>query len=274
MVATSRSTALLTLTLAGVAISARAATADSINLLRPAAITAPVILFDQSHGPWISDDEAAAAIDKDCVAVNDRARDKRRPSIGTVNWRGAHPAFQWEPSAEPAIVYVVCVEHPPAGSRGGGSMQFSAALSWSAQPPTLFPRNAFATAIGVASESRSDEPEPGRSPDAELPWTSNEPPPTSWPDEPPPSGGPVDLPIDLPITPPLDFPIPIASINFPPSSRPAGAGGDGSGAAGPINVPIVLAPDENIPTPEPATWLLMGTGLAAAWRAARRTRTR
>jgi hypothetical protein len=260
VVATSRSTALLTLTLAGVAISARPAAADSINLLRPTSMTAPVILFDQTHRPWISDDEATAAIGKDCVAVSDRARN-RKPAIGAVNWRGAHPAFQWEPPAEPAIVYVVCVEHPPAGMIAGG-MQFSAALSWSAQPPTLLPRDSLAAASAVASDSRPGRTDPIGSPDPELPWTSTDPPPPSWPGEPPGSGG----PIDLPITPPIDLPIPIGSISFSSSS----AAGNGNGASGPINVPIVLAPDENIPAPEPGTWLLMGTGLAAAWRAARK----
>jgi len=279
VVATSRSIALLTLAVAGVAISARAATADSINLLRPAALTAPVILFDQTHGPWISDDEAAAAIDKDCVAVNDRARDKRTPAFGAVNWRGSHPAFQWAPSAEPAIVYVVCVDHPPTRSGwSGGGMQYSAALSWSAQSSMVFPRNSFTTAVGLAADALPGRTQPIGSPDAGLPWTSTDPPPASWPDEPPRPGESIDPPIDrpfarpldLPITPPGDLPIPIASISFPPSGRSSGAGGNSSAAAGTLNVPIALAPGEMIPTPEPGTWLLLGTGLAAAWRIARR----
>jgi hypothetical protein len=50
------------------------------------------------------------------------------------------------------------------------------------------------------------------------------------------------------------------------------AGPNGVNTSSALWLDTVAGQDQMIPTPEPATWLLMGTGLAAAWRAARRKR--
>jgi hypothetical protein len=271
----SRSTALRSLALAGVVFSARVATADSINLLRPSSAAAPLILIDQSKGPWRSDDEATGILDRECVAVSGRDREPKRVALGGVNWRAGELAWQWERRAEPEIIYVICVDRAPREGGAGGGMQLAAALSWSDLPLAMAGRGEWFAGIAGAArpDGRRTATTPGQTPDSpwsDPPWTSSDPPP-SWESEPP-----LDPPRDVPIGAPLDLPIPIGSIRFPPTEPIAddvpGTGGEPPPPSRIFDPPIALDPREMVPMPEPGTFLLMGTGLAAAWRMSRRKR--
>lgn len=246
---TSRSAAHRSLVLAGVIISARVANADSINLLRSTSTTAPLILFDQSAGPWPSDDEATALIARECVALSDRTRD-RRFALGGVNWRAGRLAWQWEPRKEPDIVYVICVERPQRQPGFAAGLQMAAALSWSGRPIANVSRGQPAANGGPVRAGVEPTPVvPGETPE-------------SWTDPP------LDMPPDAPREVPLGLPIPIGAISFP--AAPTSDTFPGGGTT--VSPPFVLDPPGMIPTPEPGTFVLMGTGLAAAWRIARRKR--
>lgn len=262
MVTTSRSAALAPLALACVVIGARVATADSINLLRPGGAAAHVILIDHSQGPWRSDDEATAMVGQDCVAASDRDRDRRRAAAGYVTWRIGGLTWQWNDGAEPAIVYVICVDRGPRDFGFGGGLQWAAALSWASRPNAAPGRaESFRAIAGVPRPPGYAPAPPEVTP--ETPWTSTEPP-MSWP-----AGPPLHLPLDNS----LDLPVPIASIGFPASTTSSivNTADNPAAVAAALDPPIVLDTPDMVPTPEPGTLWLMGAGLAA-WRIARRKR--
>jgi hypothetical protein len=249
VVTSSRSTALLPLAVAGVMIAVRIAAADSINLLRPAAATAPVILIDQSTGVWQSDDEAIAMIGEDCVAVSDRADEPRHAGLGSIQWHAGQPAWRWAVGAEPAFVYVICVDHAKPGFGFDGGLHLSAALSWSRLPAVGPGRSESLVANSGIERGLDGSPTEPHGP-PELPWTSSDP--SSWPPE-----TTLDVPIALPTIPPVTF---------------TDTAGNATAVSLSSDRPIILDMPEMIATPEPGSLWLVATGLAVAWRTARRKR--
>ncbi len=273
MVRAFRRAALPLLALAGVVIAASPASADTINLLRrETSQLSPSILFDSSTTIFGSDESIATLLDRDCVAIDDDVRGSWS-RYGRVEWRFGRFAWEREPSNASGIVYVICVDRrgqaSPGGSGMGGSvggMMMAAALMWGrgATNPQIF--DPPITASGGPQIT-----------DPQISASVN-----------PPIIGPqisasVDLQVSDPqisafLDPPTTDPRLVAfqdpqiadsqiSSVLDPGSSPSPALSPSASFDAPVAVDPVNAP----PVPEPGTWLLLGSGLAAAWRASRKS---
>lgn len=222
------------LVLAGIAIAAPPLYADSINLFQPTS-------------------QAPEELDEDCIAL----KNPRSSSalLGFVHWNFGQLTWQWDQANEPALIYLLCVEQTAERSSVGGAMQIQlmAASSWSGS-----------TRLGRSADTGS----PAYSPDAASPAVdfadsseiSGVHPPGALP-------GRIDLSGagEVPFGAPGFAPFPDGDVTITLSSLAVGD-----------DPPITLdprewaGPDDLAPVPEPGTWLLMGTGLLAAWRSARK----
>lgn len=279
-----------------IAIAAPAAMADSISLLTTSARgAAPSIRFDRTTRPLRSDEEA---FDETCIALGDNARNSSA-QMGAVRWHFGQLVWDWAQADEPVSVYILCVEpKDEAQPFGGGELSLAASLPWGAWPSARTNQAAGSTTLGVIG----DQPIVGGAPNV-IPATNGENIVAGN------SGGlPLGLPATQPslfagaFTPAMALTsgIPFSMIDqsganggltAPDSGSNAvsdsasgssgglgggiesggGGGGGNQGAAIPaVNLPITTAPEDMAPVPEPGTWLLTGTGLAAAWRAARK----
>lgn len=152
------------------------------------------------------------------------------------------------------FVYVICPGRARPDFVFSGGMPLMAALSWSAPAAPSISRH---RAIG--SWSGGLEALPGfNSGEPAAPWESIDQPFTAA--EPPPIGFSDVLP---PVPTLFEFDPPIFLDPREWADPPVF-----------VEPPVVIDPVDGTVTPEPSTWVLMGTGLAAAWKAARRKRTR
>jgi hypothetical protein len=257
---TVRYLAVALLVLAAMAFSALAAFADSINVLRPSRQPAmPTILFDADIPPLESDDEAA--LDRDCISFADRHASSSS-TVGSASWHFGELAWDWHES-QPQLIYLLCVTPRSDRSAIGGAMQMIAALSWSSLRATRSaerPPAPLAVTVGSDVMENDDPRDDGDRPLEDLPVT----------DELPPGG-------DWPVRWPAFSPLPREDFEMQSSAETAGASPISFDLPGATDDhPITLDPSEwansgdLAPVPEPGTWLLTATGLAAAWRAARK----
>lgn len=185
-----------------VAVTSAAASADAINLLRPATRPSPRIIIDFTNVP---PDDAASRPDDECVAIRDEAG--RAVHGSEVGWSRGRLSWEWAPQVRPAMVYLVCVD------RGGTRSPERAGLSFGA------PLSPF----------------------------------ISWP---------APILFDIPIS----APMPAGSVISPSMDA-------GNTTPGPFVPPVLVVDVEHLtPVPEPAAWLLFGTGIALASRARRQAR--
>jgi hypothetical protein len=252
MVALQRA-ALLFSALAGIVAAASDARADSINLLRlGSTATSPFVLILASKRPFETDEEVRTLLDEQCVAV--RAAHTASSRLGNVQWRFGQLAWQWNPAGEPNLIYVLCGDRRHhASALGGDAMPMFAGL-WSGLPSGN--RRGDAGAVTGAFSIEPGAPEAPIDPTPLPGWNTGEDPPISrdiGSDTPPPAG---------------------AGDSLAPTSANLFAIGSGSAIGdapvAPIDWPITLDPSGAPLVPEPGTWLLFGSGLAAAWRTARR----
>lgn len=234
------------------AASATAAVAGPLNLLQPIPQSSTRIVIDASQPPWTSDDEATARLDGDCVAIAD-PRLRTSSGFGRVSWTRGRLAWEWDRGREPELVYVMCLDRArrQSSSGGGNSMSMVAALSSG--------HSQSAGTTTAIESSATPIPAPTSFEIGPTPFIS-------WP-----------VVVD-----PLDPSTPFGSaaeptlLDFP--VRTANADG------GPHDVPLLVAdameafdpaarlldPGDVAPVPEPSSWLLFGTGLAAACRSGRK----
>lgn len=246
---------------AAVILVAANSEASGINLLQPVTTPQVRIVFDAS-GSLSDEDAATAKTDGECVAIAD-PQQRSSSGFGSVSWTHSRLSWQWDRGREPSIVYVMCLDRAGSswnGSGGGGGasgMNVFAALA-AANAASAVPTNAPASLATPMPAPTSFEIGP-------TPFIS-------WPDAGSPS--------------PDDPTAPTATISIEPvlfdlpTMLPTMIGMDVSGAPlpdGDTIAPFVApapigGPGDMSPVPEPATWLLMGTGLAVAWCATRRHR--
>jgi hypothetical protein len=247
--------------------------ADSINLLRPAAKPlSPSIMIDTIKKS-AAEDDASASIDQDCVVLSDRTssavKDSTRFNFGQLAW-------SWDESDAAAVIYILCVDpkREPSliGGVGGGGTGMTAAWPWPVAQPadrggpsatfdTLASNNDRApfTVIPIpgAATTATDATASSRPTESTASFFES----------------------DADAMSNISFSDLLVSSTIGSSSGVLGDTGFGSGAgfvAGGhegslFDPPIELVPEEMAPVPEPGTWLLLGTGLAAAWRARRQT---
>jgi hypothetical protein len=251
------SPARLSLAVAGMMLlHAAIASADSINLLRATPASLQAIVFDSVRLDG-SADELSALVDERCMVVEDRQRDARaRP--GTSRLPPGQAAWLWDTPTD-QFPYVICLDSPSHQTALGGGLNVPAALMWLQRSSTAARRPA-----AVESGHDNSAPDvivaiPPTGP--RLLWWPVGGPPTTPPDEPP-------LAIDT-----FAMDAPTGWSEFAAGlAEPAGGNGypmfASTTALDPLNS---LTPAETIPAPEPGTWLLVATGLAAAWRARRRS---
>jgi hypothetical protein len=231
------------------------AAANSINLLQPGSQSSSRLLFDLAQLPTQGADDAAIDPDRDCVAVADEARN-RQTRFGTANWTRGRLSWEWDPGDEPVLVYLMCVNRKRSEPTWGG-LEFGAGLSWAGAPMFFRQIRALGLAGDVAGEPILTSFEIGETPFISWPGQDDTPTPSDDPNNPIGTIDPTPVLFDIPITPSTT------------TSLTSSAGAPASGGDPPIFLDPINAV-ENLPVPEPSTWLLIGTGLAFAWKLRRR----
>ena len=261
----SRRAAIPLLALTGMAWVAPTAYADSINLLRQGAPRLSPSILVNSSTIGTTSDENAEAIDRECVAIDDDVRSSWS-RFGRVEFRFGRFAWEWDPQAATGIVYVICVERsghgmPGGGGGGGGGMSMGGAMMMAAAGSWANRSSAGPMAAGpgvIASIDDAGLSVSGSDPTSNIAWSADRQPERHGPS--------IDhtLATWSDIEPLLTMPV------GPQSALTESVLGAGLPAA--FDSPVSpLAPIDAAPVPEPATLLLFGTGLAAAWRARKKT---
>jgi hypothetical protein len=202
-------------------------------------------------------DDAAIDPDRDCVAVADEAR-KTQTRFGTLNWTRGRVSWEWDAGDDPMLIYLMCVNRQRSGSSRSatfGGLEFGASLSW-AGAPAIFRRTSARGQSGDAVIAPIVTPfEIGETPFISWPIQDDIASPPNDPDDPIGTVNSTPVLFDIPVTTSTTTTL-TASIDAPP----------GAGIDGPAVVDNPVDPSGSLPVPEPATWMLIGTGLVLAWR--------
>ncbi len=263
---TFRRSAILLLALGGELMVPPPVGADSINLLRSgAARLAPSILIDSSTTIGTGVDDSLELI-RDCVAISADVRGSW--SRLRREWQFGRFAWEWEPFGSADIVYVICVERRGGSRDGGGGLIGGAGGGMFVAAPLAWNGRSVQTADGAGGMEPIADALPEVA--AYIPPTGSDP--ASGTDGPASNAGSERSPQTVD---PLTFATSALDAQWTASQI------FGSGATDPVigtidaasfNAPVTLDPVYAPPVPEPGTWLLLGSGLAAAWRAAKKHR--
>jgi len=242
------------------AVSESPAAASSINLLQPGSQSLSRRFFDLA--PTQSADEAASDPDRDCVAIADETRNNRT-RFGALNWTRGRMSWEWDAGDDPVLVYLMCVNRERSVSSKSATLaglEFGAGVSW-AGAPAIFRRTSALGQSGDVIAALVTPFEIGATPFISWPIQDDIASPPNNPDDPIGTVNSTPVLFDIPVTTSTTTSL-TASIDASP----------GAGIDGPAVLDNPIDPSGSLPVPEPATWILIMTGLGFAWKFGRRHR--